>query len=139
MYISNIPERAKGVGMNGTRVTIRLSDVELDEIDDFLARHPEYRSRSELIRNALMTYIKMSDRGMFSESGMKLEIEDRILTVLEDYVDYKYFRDMGDLITYVLRVLVSNGELARILKAYTGGLSALRLNEKEKRVPLPRE
>ena len=125
--------------MNGTRLTIRLSDVELDELDDFLARHPEFRNRSELVRNALMYFIKMSDRGMFKESGVKVEMEDRILSVLEEYVDYRYFRDMGDLITYVLRVLVSNGELARILKSYTGGLADLRLNEGEKTTPLPKK
>ncbi len=124
--------------MNGTRLTIRLSDVELDEIDDFLARHPEYRNRSEFIRNALMSYIKMADRGLLKDSGLKVEMEDRILSVLEDYVDYKYFKDMGDLITYVLRILVSNGELARILKSYTQGLSSLRLSEGEKeKNPLP--
>ncbi len=124
--------------MNGTRLTIRLSDVEIDEIDDFLARHPEYRNRSEFIRNALMSYIKMADRGLLKEKGMKVEVEDRVLDVLEEYVDYKYFRDMGDLITYVLRILVSNGELARILKSYTEGLSSLRLTEEEKS-PLPRK
>ncbi len=123
--------------MNGTRLTIRLSDVEIDEIDDFLARHPEYRNRSEFIRTALMSYIKMADRGLLNEKGMKVEMEDRILQVLEDYVDYKYFKDMGDLITYVLRILVSNGELANILKSYTQGLSSLRLTEEEKS-PLPR-
>ena len=124
--------------MNGTRLTIRLSDVEIDEIDDFLARHPEYRNRSEFIRNALMSYIKMADRGLLKEKGMKVEVEDRVLDILEEYVDYKYFRDMGDLITYVLRILVSNGELARILKSYTEGLSSLRLTEEEKS-PLPRK
>ncbi len=123
--------------MKGTRLTIRLSDVEIDEIDDFLARHPEYRNRSEFIRTALMSYIKMADRGLLNEKGMKVEMEDRILQVLEDYVDYKYFKDMGDLITYVLRILVSNGELANILKSYTQGLSSLRLTEEEKS-PLPR-
>ncbi len=122
--------------MNGTRLTIRLSDVELDEIDDFMARHPEYRSRSEFIRTALMEYIKMADRGLLKDKGMKVEVEDRILDVLEEYVDYKYFRDMGDLITYVLRILVSNGELANILKSYTRGISSLRLQEEEKN-PLP--
>ncbi len=124
--------------MSGTRLTIRLSDVELDEIDDFIARHPEYRSRSEFIRRAVMEYMKMSDRGLLRESGLKVEMEDRILDILEDYVDYKYFRDLSDLITYVLRILVSNGELARILKAYTQGLSSLRLSEEEKqKSPLP--
>ena len=124
--------------MSGTRLTIRLSDVELDEIDDFIARHPEYRNRSEFIRRALMEYIKMADRGLLKDRGMKVEIEDRILDILEEYVDYKYFRDMSDLITYVLRVLVSNGELARILKSYTQGLSSLRLTEEEKqKTPLP--
>jgi len=124
--------------MSGTRLTIRLSDVELDEIDDFIARHPDYRNRSEFIRRALMDYIKMADRGLLKESGMKVEMEDRILDILEDYVDYKYFKDMSDLITYVLRVLVSNGQLARILKSYTQGLSSLRLTEEEKqKSPLP--
>ena len=136
MCISSIIQRAKGVLMTGTRLTIRMSDVDLDEIDDFLARHPEYSSRSEFIRKAVMEYIKMADRGLLKESGLKVEMEDRILTVLEDYVNFKYFRDMSDLLTYVLRILVTNGELARILKSYTRGVSSLRLTEEEK-APLP--
>ena len=118
--------------MSSARVTLRMSDVEIDEIDDFLARHPEYDSRSQFIRQAIMEYIKLVERGALRNSGMRVEVEDRIMNMLEEYVEYRYFRDIGDLISYVLRTIVSNGELAKILKSYTLGLNSLRLTEEEK-------
>ncbi len=118
--------------MSGARITLRMSDVEVDEIDDFLARHPEYDSRSQFIRQAIMEYIRLEERGLLKNSGMRVEVEDRVMDMLEEYVEYRYFRDVGDVVSYVLRILVSNGELAKILKSYTLGLNSLRLSEEEK-------
>ncbi len=122
----------KGVKMSGVRITIRLNEVEDDEVRDFMARHPEFRSVSELFRKAVMEYIKMADRGMLKNTGVKVDIEDRLLSVLEEYVEFRYFRDISDLITYVLRTTAANGELARILKSYTAGLNSLRLSPDER-------
>ncbi len=122
----------KGVKMSGVRITIRLNEVEDDEVRDFMARHPEFRSVSELFRKAVMEYIKMADRGMLKNTGVKVDIEDRLLSVLEEYVEFRYFRDISDLITFVLRTTAANGELARILKSYIAGLNSLRLSPDER-------
>ena len=118
--------------MSGSRVTLRVSDVEIDEIDEFIARHPEYDTRSQFIRQAVMEYIKLVERGMLKNTGMRVDVEDRITYILEDYVEYGYFRDVGDVISFLLRALVLNGEVQKVLKNYVHGLNSLRLNEEEK-------
>ncbi|GEM_PF-3106500 len=113
--------------MGDNRITLRMSDVELDEIDDFLARHPEYNNRSQLIRHAVMDYIKRVERGEYRQKGVRVEMEDRLLTILEEYVEFRYFKSLDDLLSFVLRTIAMDGTLSRILRGYVGSLGDLRL------------
>ena len=112
-----------------TRVTLRIDNLVLEEIDDFLSRHPEYDSRSAFIRHAVMEYIKLIQTGALKNTGVKIEMRDRLMDMLQQYIDYRYFRDMDDLMTYVFRRITEEGILAKILKGYTSSLNDLRLNE----------
>ncbi len=112
-----------------TRITLRIDNIILEEIDDFLSRHPEYDSRSAFIRHAVVEYIKLVQMGALKKTGVRIEMEDRLLSVLQQYVEYGYFRDINDLMTYVLRRLTEDGTLAKILKGYANSLNLLRLDE----------
>ncbi len=112
-----------------TRITLRIDNIILEEIDDFLSRHPEYDSRSAFIRHAVVEYIKLVQMGALKKTGVRIEIEDRLLNMLHQYVEYGYFRDINDLMTYVLRRLAEDGTLAKILKGYVNSLNLLRLDE----------
>ncbi len=117
--------------MGDTRITLRINDVELDEIDDFLARHPEYHNRSQLIRQAVMEYIRdveRGEKGARRNRGVRVEMEDRLLTVLEDYVEFRYFRNMDELLSFVLKTIALNGTLGEILRGYVESLNGLRLD-----------
>ncbi len=117
--------------MGDTRITLRITDVELDEIDDFLARHPEYHNRSQLIRQAVMEYIRDVERGEKGPGrtrGVRVEMQDRLLTVLEEYVEFRYFRSMDELLSFVLKTIAMDGTLGRILRGYVESLNGLRLD-----------
>ncbi len=118
--------------MDDTRISLRITDVELDEMDDFLARHPEYQNRSQLIRTAVMEYMKMVDRGALKNQGVRVDIRDRLLMVLEDYVEYRYFSSVEEIINYVMKTIVREGILENILKGYVSSLNGLRLSEEER-------
>ncbi len=118
--------------MDDTRISLRITDVELDEMDDFLARHPEYQNRSQLIRTAVMEYMKMVDRGVLKNQGVRVDIRDRLLMVLEDYVEYRYFSSVEEIINYVMKTIVREGILENILKGYVSSLNGLRLSEEER-------
>ncbi len=117
--------------MGDTKITMRINEVELDEIDDFVARHPEYHNRSQLIRHAVMEYIKMVERGEFKESkrGFCVEMNDKLTTILEEYVEYQYFGSLSELVSYVLKTITSEGILGRILKNHVHSVNDLRLDE----------
>jgi len=119
--------------MGDTKITLRINEVELDEIDDFVARHPEYHNRSQLIRHAVMEYMKMVERGEFNESkkGFCVEMNDRLTTILEEYVEYRYFGSLDELMSYVLKTITSEGILGKILKNYVHSVPNLRLDEEE--------
>ncbi|NPA75207.1 MAG: CopG family transcriptional regulator [Euryarchaeota archaeon] len=108
--------------MSDARITLRLNDVELEEIDDFIARHPEFHNRSEFVRQVIMEYIRRAHEEEISrvpETAINAENPDPILLGLEEYVEYGYFRDMQDAITYILRECLKQGILTKILKEYT--------------------
>ena len=45
-----------------SRISVRISTTELEDIDDFIARHPEFRNRSEFLRIAALKYKEVVDR-----------------------------------------------------------------------------
>ena len=112
-----------------TRITLRIDNLVLEEIDDFLSRHPEYDSRSGFIRHAVVEYIRLVQTGALKKTGVKIEMHDRLMDMLQQYVEYGYFRDIDDLMTYVFRRIAEEGILARILKGYTSSLNPLRIDE----------
>ncbi len=44
-----------------SRISVRISTTELEDIDDFISRHPEFRNRSEYIRIAALKYKEIID------------------------------------------------------------------------------
>lgn len=64
----------------GDRITLRLERENLARIDEFLASHKEFGSRSQLCRAALQSFL---DRAR----GSSDEISVRVPRVLLDYID----------------------------------------------------
>ncbi len=118
-----------GDGMGDARITLRINDVELDEIDDFIARHPEYHNRSEFVRQIVMEHIKNAEREEYANLSPNTEFENQLYMALEEYIEYRYFTDMHDLITYVFRNLLDSGKLHKILKEHVTRIKSLHIDE----------
>ncbi len=114
--------------MSDTRITLRVNEVELEEIDDYIARHPEFHNRSEFIRQVVMEHIRDGNR---HDSMMPVTnaIDTQLLDVLQEYVDYGYFRDMWDLVLYVFRRLLDEGKLQELVKGHVRNIRSLYMDE----------
>lgn len=94
-----------------TRISIRFDEEELNKAYDFLEKHPEYKNISNLIRTAEKEYRKYED----NSGNIEMGLDEKTHEMINYYVEFKYFRDSNDLIEFVLRRIISDGTLKRIL------------------------
>ena len=113
---------------NNARITLRMDAEELDEIDDFLLRTLQFGSRSEFIRHAVMTYIEKSNKGLLSEDGIKIELDNRFMNITEDLIKSGLFKNIDDAINYILRENISKGYLPKIIDSLMDGYISLLKN-----------
>ena len=98
------------------RITLRMAAHEVEEIDDFLARHPEYPSRSELIRYFVMEGIQRENRGIPTDNGIRVVFNAGTMNVLEDFVDLGMFRDMEDAVNFLFRRSIEEKFVMKVLR-----------------------
>ncbi|MGC8610035.1 MAG: ribbon-helix-helix domain-containing protein [Thermoplasmata archaeon] len=105
-----------------SRISVRISTTELEDIDDFISRHPEFRNRSEYIRIAALKYKEIIDNEnkipikKYNKNGESLS-QDNVEDTIEDenYVNIKIPKD----ILYTqLSELVEVGIFSDIENAY---------------------
>ena len=110
---------------NNARITLRMDAQELDEIDDFLLRSLKFGSRSEFIRHAIMTYVDKSNKGLLSEEGIKIQLDNRFMNITDDLIKSGLFKDMDDAINHILRQNISEGYLSKIIQSLMVGYIGL--------------
>ena len=126
-----------------TRITLRVSDVEMEEINDFLARHPEFQNRSQLIRQAVMEYIKYADRGGFKQREKETEIyiqrESTVVRYLSEMVKAGYFTTVDEAVMYILWSVINDGTIVSILQRYANTIESLEniLEQRKRRMEYP--
>ncbi len=106
-----------------TKVTLRISQVELDAIDDFLVRHPEYKTRSDFIRYAVMNTIQQMEKEQFGTEVVQVRLSKMVLNILSDMVDLGLFLDIDNAVNYFLNRSVQssrlNEEISTMLHGYS--------------------
>ncbi len=86
-----------------SKITIRVNSLELDEIDDFLARSAEYKNRSDLIRDATMKFLKMQEKERSIElNETVVSLNPRTLSILENLVELKFFNSVNEALNHIL-------------------------------------
>ena len=66
--------------MDGERITLRLEPEDLELLDAFIARHPEYSNRSNLARVAIRSFIEQLE-GDSSTDTTKHSVKKNVITV----------------------------------------------------------
>ncbi len=106
-----------------TKITLRISQVELDAIDDFLVRHPEYKTRSDFIRYAVMNTIQQLEKAQFGEEVVHVRLSKMVLNVLSDMVELGMFLDLDNAVNYFLNRSVQSNRLNEEVSSMVQGYS----------------
>jgi metal-responsive CopG/Arc/MetJ family transcriptional regulator len=99
-----------------SKITIRVNSVELDEIDDFLARSTEYKNRSDLIRAATMKFLKTQEKERTIElNETVVSLNPRTMSILENLVELNFFSSVNEALNHILIKATSDGYIPKIV------------------------
>jgi len=91
------------------KLTLRISEEDINEIDNFLNSYPEFGSRSEFIRHAVMSYIASKRVSVLkdpNQSAFELDLDDNTANIIKTVIDKGFFKSEKDLISAVVREYV---------------------------------
>ncbi|MHB1493602.1 MAG: ribbon-helix-helix domain-containing protein [Thermoplasmataceae archaeon] len=111
-----------------TKITMRISEEELSEIDSFLNHNPKYGNRSEFLRNSALEFIANNRIKLTSGSQICMDIAPAYEEILNSIVEEGYFRNTNELISAIIaRAFDENlvKELVRVKKASTRDLKGI--------------
>lgn len=92
--------------MDGERITLRLEAEDLELIDEFVEKRPEFSNRSHLARVAIRAYIEGAGSPSASEergARVTVEMPKAVLHVLNAMVKEGYFNSIADAIEETVR------------------------------------
>ncbi len=114
-----------------TKLTLRISEDDLSEIDEFLNTKPRFGSRSEFIRHSVLDYITRTRIGVLdsSETGIKLSKNmDKMISMV---VQKGFFKTKDEVIEELLENSVKTGELHKIIEEKMQSFNSI-MNDLEK-------
>lgn len=87
--------------MDGERISLRLESEDLEILDEFIERHPEYSNRSNLARVAIREYIETSDGAnpktrSLGEREVIIKLPKALYKALLTVVDEGFFDSIGE-------------------------------------------
>ena len=105
------------------KVTIRISEADLLEIDQYLEVHQSYGSRSEFIRTAVFDFM---NRGIVTPmaEGAEVQLDGTTLDTLYKAVERGFFNNINEAISIVLNEASSEGIINNIIKRKIEGKKA---------------
>jgi len=98
------------------KITLRISEDDLDEIDSFLESNPRYGSRSEFLRNCALNYISnksVRNKGSNSDS---VAISRKQRELIEKMVDLGYYSSEEEAIKSIIEYVFDNGMIKTIFE-----------------------
>lgn len=109
-----------------TKISLRISQVELDNIDDFLVRHPEFKTRSDFIRYAAMKQLELMEKGQqMDEELVAIRLNRKIKAIFSDLVEQNLFVNLDETVNFFLERAVQSNKISEELSALMHGYSSL--------------
>jgi len=96
------------------KVTIRISEMDLLEIDQYLEKNVEYGSRSEFIRKAVFDFMTKGSQGRMSD-GTEIKLDGSTEDTLRKAVERGFFTSISEAISIVLNAANSEGVINDII------------------------
>ncbi len=97
------------------KLTIRISEDELNEIDEYLNTNQEFGSRSEFIRHAALEYIGKK-RVSLINTPQDIDLDENSKIIIKTVIEKGFFKDANDVISAVLRENLESNILKIIKK-----------------------
>lgn len=99
-----------------TKLTLRISEEDLSEIDEFLNTNPRFGSRSEFIRHSVLDYISRTRIGVIDQGETGIRLSKNMDRILSSVVQKGFFKTKDEVIEELLESAVKTGELHNILE-----------------------
>lgn len=99
-----------------TKLTLRISEEDLSEIDEFLNTNPRFGSRSEFIRHSVLDYIAKTRIGFVDQSETGIKLSKNMDRMISSVVQKGFFKTKDEVIEELLENAVKTGELHRIIE-----------------------
>ena len=108
-----------------TKLTIRISDEDLKEIDEFLESNPRFGSRSEFIRHSVLDYISRTRIGLIDQSETGIRLSKIMESVISRTVQKGFFKTREEVIEALLERAMKNNALHEILSEKSKSLTSV--------------
>ena len=99
-----------------TKLTLRISEDDLQEIDEFLDLNPRFGSRSEFIRHAAIEYIAQSRVGFIESPHGDLKLDKIMEETLAIATEKGFFNSREDAIIEILNQARKKGLITEIIR-----------------------
>ena len=97
------------------KLTIRISDDELEEIDSFLSYNSNFSSRSEFIRMAVLEYISIKRVGIITKNN-SIHPDPLIEKAVSKMVSAGYYKSIDEAYEQIIREAWRNNLISAMLK-----------------------
>lgn len=108
-----------------TKITIRINEGEIEEIDNFLRTNSRFASRSEFIRFTALEYISQNRVTILGPNEISLKLDKIMEQTLALAIRQGYFNDRNDAITEILNAARSSGLISKIIDSKNNELRAV--------------
>ncbi len=99
-----------------TKLTLRISEEDLSEIDEFLNTNSRFGSRSEFIRHSVLDYISKTRIGFVDQSETGIRLSKNMDRIISSVVQKGFFKTKDEVIEELLENAVKSGELHKIIQ-----------------------
>jgi len=108
-----------------TKLTIRITESEVDEIDSFLRNNPRFSSRSEFLRFAALEYVAQNRVKILGPNEVSLKLDRIMEQTLSFAIREGFFNDRNDAIMEILNEARSSGLISKIIDTKNSELKAV--------------
>jgi Arc/MetJ-type ribon-helix-helix transcriptional regulator len=98
-----------------TKLTIRISENDLEEIDEFLQKNTRFGSRSEFIRHASIDFISKSRAQFIEPSETNVNVNRKLLEILNLAVEKGYFSSISAALGEIINYSTENGIISELI------------------------
>ena len=98
-----------------TKLTIRISEADLEEIDEFLQKNSSFGSRSEFIRHASIDFISKSRAQLVEPSETNVNVSRKLLETLNLAIGKGYFSSISSALGEILNYSTEKGIISELI------------------------